>query len=385
MKPKITSQNEPSDVSFRTIEIALDEFLDYNPLLFREKTVLLPFCKSEQNGFVAYFIENFQKLGLRRLICVRNFFAQEQLQESSFEVAVPIGPHQYTNPQVLTISASQLKSDSLGNPSYPWQDLEGDGDDKVEEMVQLNYQADIIIGKPHNNFFQSHFSWIKGSSRPFIIVGIIEEMLKHSVFKHIMSDEIWLGKAVGGYQWLTNIDYMGRHYSLGGAMISTNLRKDVLPLPKKTEYQQYDNYDAIEVSHLSKIPTDYPGVMGVPVQFLNSYCPNEFEILGVSGSGNEYGLKNKVYSREQSENAHKAFILQKESDPLVILAKKLAEESKKRTATALCTPVESETEKARQSAVDQVQDLNFSCVLLIDNILRPTKTRVFIRRKVVVE
>ena len=62
------------------------------------------------------------------------------------------------------------------------------------------------------------------------------------------------------------------------------------------EYPHYDNYDAIEVNKTADIPCNYPGVMGVPITFLDKYNPEQFEILGITDRGNEWGLKKKDYT-----------------------------------------------------------------------------------------
>ena len=68
----------------------------------------------------------------------------------------------------------------------------------------------------------------------------------------------------------------------------------------RQDYIHYDNYDAIEVPYTDAIPSDYEGVMGVPISFLDKYCPEQFEILGITDRGNEYGIKIKEYTPQET-------------------------------------------------------------------------------------
>lgn len=88
---------------------------------------------------------------------------------------------------------------------------------------------------------------------------------------------------VKGVRWFTNIDHGRRHEPLPLMTMADNLRfSKHKELKGKTAYDRYDNYDAIEVPFTDAIPSDYDGVMGVPISFLDKYCPEQFEILGIS-------------------------------------------------------------------------------------------------------
>src|SRR5699024_3489030 len=65
----------------------------------------------------------------------------------------------------------------------------------------------------------------------------------------------------------------------------------------------YDNYNAIEVSKVADIPVDYDGVMGVPITFMDVYSPSQFEIVGITDRGNQFGLKTREYSKADAPNA----------------------------------------------------------------------------------
>ncbi len=101
--------------------------------------------------------------------------------------------------------------------------------------------------------------------------------------------------------WLTNIDHGRRHQPLSLMTMADNLRYSRhKELRGKTAYDHYDNYDAIEVPFTDAIPSDYDGVMGVPISFLDKYCPEQFEILGITDRQNTSGLRIKKYAAVDS-------------------------------------------------------------------------------------
>ena len=106
---------------------------------------------------------------------------------------------------------------------------------------------------------------------------------------------------VKGVRWFTNIDHGRRHEPLALMSMADNLRfSRHKELRGKTAYDRYDNYDAIEVPFTDAIPADYDGVMGVPISWLDKYCPEQFEIVGITERGNEYGYRTKVYTKSDS-------------------------------------------------------------------------------------
>lgn len=108
---------------------------------------------------------------------------------------------------------------------------------------------------------------------------------------------------VKGVRWFTNIDHGRRHQPLALMTMVDNLRfSKHKELKGKTAYDHYDNYDAIEVPFTDAIPSDYDGVMGVPISFLDKYCPEQFEILGITDRGNQWGLKTKEYNISDTPN-----------------------------------------------------------------------------------
>lgn len=206
-----------------------------------------------------------------------------------------------------------------------------DGDFRSKEVVKLRDEADIIITNPPFSLFREFLSWIVSEDKKFIIIGNMNAVTYKETFPLIKENRMWMGFSihsgdrefevpdeypltasgwridnkgrkyirVKGVRWFTNIDHGRRHEPLPLMTMEDNLRfSKHKELKGKAAYDHYDNYDAIEVPFTDAIPSDYDGVMGVPISFLDKYCPEQFEILGQTqgDSGRELGLR--PYPRE---------------------------------------------------------------------------------------
>jgi hypothetical protein len=110
--------------------------------------------------------------------------------------------------------------------------------------------------------------------------------------------------SVAGTGWYTNLDHGRRHQPLSLMTMEENIKFSKHKEVKGKEYQKYDNYDAIEVPFTDAIPSDYDGVMGVPISFLDKYCPEQFEIVGMCENEDLYKLKTKFYSSDECKRAY---------------------------------------------------------------------------------
>ena len=181
-----------------------------------------------------------------------------------------------------------------------------------DRVTRLRDEADIIITNPPFSLFREFLAWIMEGEKKFVIIGNMNCITYKEVFPLIKANKIWLGipfpggnayfrpaikneYTTGVYNeetnlvkfrnciWLTNIDHGRRHAFLPLMTMADNLRYSKhKELRGKSAYDHYDNYDAIEVPFTDAIPSDYDGVMGVPISFLDKYCPEQFEILGIS-------------------------------------------------------------------------------------------------------
>jgi hypothetical protein len=191
-------------------------------------------------------------------------------------------------------------------------ELQGDGDFRSEECIEYLKEADVVVTNPPFSLFREYVAQLMEYGKKFIIIGSMNAITYKEIFPYIKNDKLWLGvtgikdmsfKVPSSYEaretrfW---IDENGQHWrSLGNSCWFTNVehnkRNHPLDLYKKysNEYPKYDNYNAIEVSKVADIPMDYDGVMGVPITFLDKYCPTQFEILGTSDRGGD-GLMDYI-------------------------------------------------------------------------------------------
>jgi hypothetical protein len=214
-----------------------------------------------------------------------------------------------------------------------WDYLDGDGDFRSDEVKRYRDEADIIITNPPFSLFREFLAWIMEAKKQFVIIGNINAITYKEAFPLIMSNQMWLGvtnfntgmyffvpaefqysstykfdrerngkkvNRVPGVCWFTNLDHGRRHEPLALMTMADNLRFSKHKEIKANGYPKYDNYDAIEVPFSDAIPADYDGVMGVPISWLDKYCPEQFEIVGITERGNSYGYRTKVYTRSDS-------------------------------------------------------------------------------------
>ncbi|WP_354665542.1 adenine-specific methyltransferase EcoRI family protein [uncultured Phocaeicola sp.] len=224
-----------------------------------------------------------------------------------------------------------------------WEYLKSDGDFRSEEVTALRDEADIIVTNPPFSLFREFLAWITDADKQFIIIGNINAITYPQAFPLIMADKMWLGVTihsgdrefevpqeyplnaagwrvdetgrkfirVKGVRWFTNIDHGDRHEPLDLMTMTDNIRfsrhKDIVG----KEYRHYINYDAIEIPYGDAIPSDYDGAMGVPITFLDKYCPDQFEILGIDGGdmGASYGISANLTQEECNAlfREHKGF------------------------------------------------------------------------------
>lgn len=307
------------------IEKEMRAYLDYDPDVFRGKTILLPCDDPEWSNFTKYFAQNFELFGLKKLISTsyapesKNY--QGFYQPTLFETNAPQFDLEKTNIQgkIFTLTKDITKDGVVNVDDLSWDYLEGDGDFRSKEVRRLRDEADIIITNPPFSLFREFLSWIVEADKSFLIIGNMNAITYKDVFPLIMDNKIWLGATnfnkgmyfyvtedfvyantykfervrngkkvnrVPGVCWFTNLDHGRRHQPLPLMTMADNLKfskhKDIVG---KSAYDRYDNYDAIEVPYTDAIPSDYDGVMGVPISFLDKYNPDQFEILGATQRG----------------------------------------------------------------------------------------------------
>lgn len=335
------AKNDEFYTQYYDIEREINAYLEYNPDVFRGKTVLLPCDDPEWSNFTLYFAQHFQSLGLKKLISTS--YAPESkkfktvYQPSLFEQDAPqFDPAKTSVRGKIFVLERDINGD--GNINFhdlQWQYLNGDGDFRSSEVTALRDEADIIVTNPPFSLFREFLAWIVAADKRFIIIGNMNAITYKETFPLIKDNKLWLGatsfnkgmyffvpngfkyassykferqidgKAVNrvpGVCWFTNVDHGRRHQPLDLLTMDENIMYSKHREIRGKGYDRYDNYDAIEVPFVDAIPSDYNGVMGVPITFLDKYCPEQFEILGITDRGNQWNVKIKEYTFSDSPN-----------------------------------------------------------------------------------
>jgi hypothetical protein len=328
------AKNDEFYTQYHDIEKEINAYLDYNPDVFRGKTVLLPCDDPEWSNFTKFFAQNFVRFGLKKLIST-SFAVDSKLykgvyQVSMFEESAP----QYNSSKttkhgkIFTLTRDVSGDGKIDVEDLEWNYMEGDGNFKSKEVKVLRDEADIIITNPPFSLFRDFLAWIFEADKQFVIIGNMNAITYKEVFPLIKENKLWLGATgngsdmvfavppgtevdekdrqkaarlgyVGDYTrlgnscWFTNIDHGRRHNPLQLMTLSDNLRFNK-KLKGNDAYKSYDNYDAIEVPFTDAIPIDYDGIMGVPISFLDKYSPEQFEIVGLTKTW--FGGASKTYS-----------------------------------------------------------------------------------------
>lgn len=325
----LTNAREAKQDEFYTqyydIEREVEAYLDYNPDVFRGKTVLLPCDDPEWSNFTKYFAQNFERLGLKKLISTsyaverkqERYGVQLSLFETEFETRAPHYDAKKTKShgKIFVLDRDENGDQRIDIDDLKWQYLKGDGDFRSKEVTKLRDEADVIVTNPPFSLFREFLAWIISVEKQFLIIGNMNAITFKEVFPLIRNNKVWLGESihsgdrefgipdnypitaagwridekgrkfirVKGVRWFTNLDHGRRHQPLELMTKEDNLKyskhKDI---KEKNAYTRYDNYDAIEIPYSDAIPSDYPGVMGVPISFLDKYCPEQFEILNAN-------------------------------------------------------------------------------------------------------
>lgn len=340
-------KNDEFYTQFQDIEAEMNAYLEYNPEVFRGKTILLPCDDPEWSNFTKYFATKFDDLGLKKLISTS--YAPESKKMilgglfSDWEKEFPQfdADKSKTHGKIFVLERDITGDGRINIDDLEWGYLEGDGDFRSEEVTRLRDEADIIITNPPFSLFREFLAWIMEANKQFVIIGNINAITYKETFPLIMNNRMWLGKrfnqkvggrnmtfkvpdsypmtgtevfvdetgqkyvSVAGTGWFTNIEHGRRHQPLSLMTMADNLRyskhKEVRG---KKEYSKYDNYDAIEIPFTDAIPSDYEGVMGVPISFLSKYCPEQFEIVGMCENLDLYNLKTKIYNAYECRTAY---------------------------------------------------------------------------------
>ena len=318
------AKNDEFYTQYADIEKEMNAYLDFDADIFRDKTVLLPCDDPEWSNFTKYFAQNFEKLGLKKLSSTSYALdskpADLDLQLSLFEQESPkFDQHKSRSSGRIFSLDRDTNGDGRTNiADIEWDYLVGDGDFRSDEVRALRDEADIIVTNPPFSLFRVFLDWVTSVDKKFVVIGNMNAITYKEVFPLIMKNKAWLGATgfnqgmyfrvpdgfvysptykferaidgvavnrVPGVCWFTNLDHGRRHEPLALMTEADNKRFSNHKEINGVGYHKYDNYNAIEVPFTDAIPSDYPGVMGVPITFLDKYSPEQFEILGATQRG----------------------------------------------------------------------------------------------------
>ena len=338
-------QNDEFYTVYDFIQKEMNAYLEFNPDVFRDKIVLLPCDDPEWSNFTKFFAQNFESLGLKKLISTS--FSKEK-KEKLYPVGYQLSffdidkdgydeEKSNANGKIFTLTRDINKSGVIDIDDLEWGYLQGDGDFRSEEVTKLRDEADIIVTNPPFSLFREFVDWIYQGHKQFLIIGNKNAITYKEIFPLIKNNELWLGATcnsedmvfsvpegaevspkdrekaaklgyVGNYtrlgnsNWFTNLDHGRRHQPIALMSYNDNLKFSKHKNIIENGYLHYDNYNALDIPFVDAIPNDYDDVMGVPINFLDKYCPEQFEILGITlGNTVEYEM-TKIYENAVQHN-----------------------------------------------------------------------------------
>lgn len=332
------------------IQKEVEAYLEFEPDTFRGKVVYCNCDDPFESNFFKYFAANFNKLGLKRLVTTSYdgspIAGKGTLFPEYFE-----GNGKRQKPKALTVILDSVKDEDgdgaanvtdielflkrnkasrkalNGSDNYPG------GDFRSPECIALLEEADIVVTNPPFSLFREYVAQLVELGKKFLIIGNKNAITYKEIFPLIKDTKLWMGvmpmgvdmlfdvpervaeamvaagKKGSNYRivngnvmgrstsvWYTNLDHGRRHQELSLMTMAENLKfSRHKEIKGKAAYDRYDNYDAIEVPFTDAIPSDYDGLMGVPITFLDKYNPEQFEILGYEKS---YHLQTKKYPNQ---------------------------------------------------------------------------------------
>lgn len=343
------AKNDEFYTQYGDIQKEMEAYLEYDADVFRGQVVYCNCDDPYESNFFRYFVLNFNKLGLKRLITTSykpSPVANTQLALFGDDLTLPkskgrpkVNANKFIINQVRGIdgnggefSLNAIAKKLKANKHNEWTPLAGDGDFRSEECIALLKQADIVVTNPPFSLFRPYVKQLFDYDKKFVVIGSKNAITYKEVFPLIKTNKLWLGNgfysgnayfftpnirdfASGVYDaktglvkfrnvcWFTNLDHGRRHQPLALMTMSENFKfSKHKEIKGKRQYDRYDNYDAIEVPFTDAIPSDYDDVMGAPISFLDKYNPDQFEIIGITDRDNNSGAKIKEYTERDTPN-----------------------------------------------------------------------------------
>lgn len=330
-----TAKQDEFYTQYVDIQKEVEAYLELDPNTFRDKVVYCNCDDPFESNFFKYFAANFNRLGLKKLVATSYDGSPIAGVQLTFgEYAEGNGERQ--KPKAIAVEIDKV-NDVNGDGATDIEDvklfleqtphsrstLAGGGDFRSAECIALLEKADIVVTNPPFSLFREYVTQLVEHKKKFLIIGNVQATTYKEIFPLIKADRLWMGVTihsgdrefrvpdhyplnaagsrvdqngvkyirVKGVRWWTNLDHGRRHERLPLMTMVDNLRfSKHKELKGKATYDHYDNLDAIEVPFTDAIPSDFDGVMGVPITFLDRHNPDQFEIIGSYNNG-EHGAE----------------------------------------------------------------------------------------------
>lgn len=321
-KARYSNNTDEWYTDLKTVEEEVEHYIDQ----FRNKIILCNCDDPYESAFSKYFLTNFNRLQLKKLICTsfkgsriiensKRFYKNKKLSKNNaYVMVVDSMPKEYNFVLSENDIIDLLSTDGIIKK------LKGDGDFRSDECIKYLKEADIICTNPPFSKFTDLFSILIKYNKQYLLIGNQNAITYKEIFPYIKNEKAWIGYRFGDMAFKVPadtpprktrfwIDETGQKWrSLGNAMWLTNLdterKHHKLELSSKYDpkkYPKYDNFDAINVTRVVDIPCDYYGIMGVPLTYLKYHNPEQFEIIGEAnhGSDNEFDLFKPIVNEKQ--------------------------------------------------------------------------------------
>ncbi len=341
------AKNNEFYTQWADIEREMNAYLEFDPDVFRGKTVLLPCDDPEWSNFTKFFALHFRDFGLKKLISTsyapNSNAGATHYAPTLFELDDP----QYDETKsmergrMFVLEPRDVNADGkIDIDDLQWSYLEGDGDFRSEEVTALRDEADFVITNPPFSLFREFVAWLVEGDVRFAVIGGNNAVTYKEIFPMIQANKIWIGATgnstdmvfavpkgtpikdsdrdkaerlgypsddqydytrLGNSCWFSNIDHGRRHEPLQLMTMADNLKFSKHAEIRESGYITYDNFDAIEVPFTDAIPSDFEGLMGVPKSFLDKLNPDQFEVVGTSQGW--FGAATKTYPKQTQVSA----------------------------------------------------------------------------------
>lgn len=319
-------KNDEFYTQYVDIQKEIEAYLEYNPNTFKNKIVYCNCDDPFESNFFRYFVLNFKRLNLKKLVTtsykpspvantqiglfgndvtLKPLKGRSKITANKF-IINEVGDFNGDGSFNLEDIARQLKL----NKNNEWTPLEGDGDFRSNECIELLKEADIVVTNPPFSLFRDYIRQLFDYNKKFLVIGNMNSTTHKEIFPLIKDNKMWYGQSISsgdrefqvpdtyplsasgfridngkryirvkGVRWFTNLDHGRRHQPLNLMSKEDNLKFNK-KIQNSVAYERYENYDAIEIPFTNAIPSDYSGIMGVPITFLDKYNPEQFQIVG---------------------------------------------------------------------------------------------------------